>query len=70
MTVIQRMQPINDAPFGWPFRPTVEGNCSIPGTSMTRDSMHLRRVEQQGIRQPTANLERGRRYDLHEVGLM
>ena len=67
-TVIQRMQPVNDAPFGWPFRPTVEGYRSIPGTSMTRD-MLLRRVEQQGMRRPTANLER-RRYDLHEVGLM
>jgi DDE superfamily endonuclease len=68
LTFIQRMPPVNNAPFGWPFLPTVETYRSISGTSMTRD-MLLRRVEQQGMRRPNANLER-RRYELHEVGLM
>ena len=67
-TLIQRMQPVNNAPFGWPFCPTVEAYRSIPGTSMMRD-MLLRRVEQQGMRRPNANVER-HRYELHEVGLM
>jgi DDE superfamily endonuclease len=66
--VLAGIEPDNRSQFGWGYTPTVNSFRSIAGTSIMRD-MLLRKVTQQGMRRPPANLER-RRYELHEVGLM
>ena len=66
--ILASIEPNPRSQFGWGYTPTVSKFKSMPGTSVMRD-MLLRKVSQQGMRRPPANLER-RRYELHEVGLM
>ena len=55
--VLACVEPDNRSQFGWGYTPTVHNFRSIPGTSIMRD-MLLRKVTQQGMQRPPANLER------------
>jgi hypothetical protein len=67
-TIVASIEPNPRSQFGWGYTPTVKKYRTTPGSSIMRD-MLLRKVTQQGMRRPPANVER-RRFELHEVGLM
>jgi hypothetical protein len=57
------------SPLGWGYLPTANDFNSLPGTSLTRDAI-LCKIAWHGFRRPVHNLERRRRLELHDIGLM
>jgi hypothetical protein len=56
------------SPLGWGYLPTVEDFRTLPGTSLTRDTV-LRKIIREGLRRPAHNLQR-RALELEDLGLM